>query len=106
MTPDIHKKAVIWYPGSTVEQIEKAIAKAAGLPPGTAVELRDGEATVVLSTTIPNDTHLDVYPYTEAAPAAPSFQPPERSRARATTAPAQGPPAGSASEGRGSGRIQ
>lgn len=86
MTPDIQKKAVIWYPGSTVDEIEKAIAKAAGLPAGTAVELQDGEATVVLSTTIPNDTHLDIRPYVVAAPAVPSFQPPERPRTR--TAPA------------------
>lgn len=58
--PEIKQKAVMWYPGAAVEQIEKAIAKAAGLPVGTSIELRDGEATVVLSTTIPNDTHLEV----------------------------------------------
>lgn len=104
MPPDILKKAVIWYPGSTVEQIENAIAKAAGLPAGTPVELRDGEATVVLSTTIPNDTHLHVRAYTEVAPSmpGPAFQPPERTaperparvRSRATTEPV---PSGGAS---------
>jgi len=77
MLPDIQKKAVIWYPGSTVDQIEKAIAKAAGLPAGTPVELRDEEATVVLSTTFPNDTHLHVSPYTTVAA---SYQPPDRPR--------------------------
>jgi len=73
--PDIRKKAVVWYPGSTVEQIERAIAKAAGFSSGTPIELRDGEATVVLSTTIPNDTHLEVRPYPEATA---SFAPPDR----------------------------
>jgi len=63
--PDIKKKAVMWYPGATVDQIERAIAKAAGFPAGTAVELHDGEATVVLSTTIPNDTHLEVAPFAQ-----------------------------------------
>mmetsp|Transcript_89409 Transcript_89409/g.208169 ORF Transcript_89409/g.208169 Transcript_89409/m.208169 type:complete len:538 (+) Transcript_89409:125-1738(+) len=63
--PDIKKKAVMWYPGATVDQIERAIAKAAGFPVGTSVELRDGEAVVVLSTTIPNDTQLEVTPYQE-----------------------------------------
>lgn len=89
MQPDIRKKAVIWYPGSTVDQIEKAIAKAAGLSAGTAVELLDGEATVVLSTTIPNDTHLEVRPYLEVAPV---FQPPERprDRVRSSASAAQG----------------
>jgi len=72
--PDIKKKAVMWYPGAAVEQIERAIAKAAGLPVGTHIELRDGDATVVLSTTIPNDTHLEVVPFVER-PAAPSVAP-------------------------------
>mmetsp|Transcript_120349 Transcript_120349/g.190693 ORF Transcript_120349/g.190693 Transcript_120349/m.190693 type:complete len:545 (-) Transcript_120349:41-1675(-) len=72
MPPHIHNKAVIWYPGSTVDQIEKAIAKAAGFSAGTAIELRDGEATVVLSTTIPNDTHLEIRPYAEEPPLAPA----------------------------------
>mmetsp|Transcript_47238 Transcript_47238/g.101115 ORF Transcript_47238/g.101115 Transcript_47238/m.101115 type:complete len:575 (+) Transcript_47238:113-1837(+) len=59
--PDyVEKKAVMWYPGATVDQIEKAIAKAAGFQAGTPIELREGEASVVLSTTIPNDTHLEV----------------------------------------------
>lgn len=68
--PHIEKKAVMWYPGAAVEQIERAIAKAAGFPPGTQIELRDGEAAVVLSTTIPNDTHLEVAAFVERAPAA------------------------------------
>jgi len=65
--PGIKKKAVMWYPGATVEQIEKTIIKAAGFPNGTLVELRDGEATVVLSPTIPNDSHFDVVPLAERA---------------------------------------
>lgn len=103
MPPHIEKKAVIWYPGSTVDQIEKAIAKAAGFPAGTAIELRDGEATVVLSTTIPNDTHLYVQPYAEEA-MAPVAQvaPAERSR-RPAPASAQAPGASMSlpQEGRG-----
>mmetsp|Transcript_8911 Transcript_8911/g.19607 ORF Transcript_8911/g.19607 Transcript_8911/m.19607 type:complete len:536 (-) Transcript_8911:97-1704(-) len=59
----IRKKAVMWYPGATVKEVEVAIAKAAGFPAGTQVELMDGEAVVVLSTTIPNDTHLEVAAY-------------------------------------------
>jgi WD40 repeat protein len=62
---DTEKKAVMWYPGATVEQIERAITKAAGFPAGTAIELHDGDldAAVVLSTTIPNETHLEVTAY-------------------------------------------
>eukprot|EP00930_Biecheleria_cincta_P059695 TRINITY_DN45418_c0_g1_i1.p1 TRINITY_DN45418_c0_g1~~TRINITY_DN45418_c0_g1_i1.p1 ORF type:complete len:547 (-),score=63.00 TRINITY_DN45418_c0_g1_i1:170-1810(-) len=62
--PHIRKKAVTWYAGATTDQLERSIAKAAGFSPGTPIELRDGEATVVLSTTIPNDTHLEVVAYT------------------------------------------
>eukprot|EP00929_Paragymnodinium_shiwhaense_P046816 TRINITY_DN23815_c0_g2_i2.p1 TRINITY_DN23815_c0_g2~~TRINITY_DN23815_c0_g2_i2.p1 ORF type:complete len:572 (+),score=87.34 TRINITY_DN23815_c0_g2_i2:136-1851(+) len=65
MAPDIRKKAVMWYPGATVDQIERAIAKAAGLPTGAPIELRDGEVAIVLSTSIPNDMHLEVAPYVE-----------------------------------------
>jgi len=83
MPPDIKKKAVMWYPGAAVEQIERAIAKAAGLPVGTHIELRDGDAAVVLSTTIPNDTHLEVVPFVERPTAsAPSATPSAAERRR------------------------
>mmetsp|Transcript_37306 Transcript_37306/g.79234 ORF Transcript_37306/g.79234 Transcript_37306/m.79234 type:complete len:552 (+) Transcript_37306:64-1719(+) len=98
--PDIKKKAVMWYPGAAVEQIERAIAKAAGFAPGTPIELRDGEAVVVLSTTIPNDTHLEVAPFVErqrrsvtgAGPssvaAAPAVQAPGKSGGSGAASPA------------------
>lgn len=73
----------MWYPGATVEQIEKAIAKAAGFPAGTPIELRDGEAAIVLSTTIPNDTLLEVSAYTERSDRL------QGSRRLATSSPAQ-----------------
>jgi len=56
--PHIKDKAVVWYPGATVAQIERSIARAAGLPDNAAIELRDGDDVVVLSPTIPNDIHL------------------------------------------------
>lgn len=68
MPPEIRKKAVTWYPGAKVEQIEKAIVKAAGLPLSTAIELRDGDAIVALSDDLPNDTHLEVGVYAERRP--------------------------------------
>lgn len=106
MPPDIRKKAVIWYPGSTVDQIEKAIAKAAGFSTGTAIELRDGEATVVLSTTIPNDTHLEVRPYAEVAQT-PTPQLAERERPRRPAPAAASTASGASStEGRGSKNLQ
>ncbi|CAK0888540.1 unnamed protein product [Prorocentrum cordatum] len=55
---DAPERAVAWFPGSEAEQIESAIARACGLPPGTAVELLDGDAAVVISPTIPNDSVL------------------------------------------------
>mmetsp|Transcript_117139 Transcript_117139/g.326344 ORF Transcript_117139/g.326344 Transcript_117139/m.326344 type:complete len:554 (-) Transcript_117139:82-1743(-) len=91
MPPDIKKKAVMWYPGATVEQIERAIAKAAGFPAGTSVELRDGEATIVLSTTIPNDTHLEVAPFVERRAPPPASQVPAASTPAAPGPAALGP---------------
>ncbi|CAK9111312.1 Myosin heavy chain kinase B (MHCK-B) [Durusdinium trenchii] len=61
----VKNKAVVWYAGATVQQIERAIAKAANLEEG-AIELRDGEDVVVLSTSLPNDLHLEVYPVARA----------------------------------------
>eukprot|EP00928_Gymnodinium_smaydae_P085115 TRINITY_DN6843_c0_g1_i1.p1 TRINITY_DN6843_c0_g1~~TRINITY_DN6843_c0_g1_i1.p1 ORF type:complete len:547 (-),score=54.57 TRINITY_DN6843_c0_g1_i1:156-1796(-) len=63
VTPEIRRKAVVWYPGTPVEEIERAITKAAGFPTGTPIELLDGEAAVALSVSIPNDTHLEVAAY-------------------------------------------
>eukprot|EP00440_Ansanella_granifera_P040593 gb/GFBE01044027.1/.p1 GENE.gb/GFBE01044027.1/~~gb/GFBE01044027.1/.p1 ORF type:complete len:548 (+),score=72.37 gb/GFBE01044027.1/:1-1644(+) len=102
--PGIRNKAVMWYPGATAEQIEKSIAKAAGFPPGTAIELRDGEATVVLSTTIPNDTHLEVVAF--EAQVQQRQQPPATPSGRLT--PAQPPPSAKPKglEARGSGKLQ
>lgn len=68
LPPDIKRKAVTWYAGTKVEQIEKAIVKAAGLPLGTAIELRDAETIVALSEDLPNDTHLEVAVYVERKP--------------------------------------
>eukprot|EP00913_Durusdinium_trenchii_P014351 g13461.t1 len=59
----VKNKAVVWYAGATVQQIERAIAKAANLEEG-AIELR--EDVVVLSTSLPNDLHLEVYPVARA----------------------------------------
>lgn len=57
--PNVKNKAVVWYAGATASQIERSIAKAAGL--GEApIECRDGEDVVVLSTNMPNDLHLEV----------------------------------------------
>jgi len=84
--PDNQQKAVMWYPGATADQIERTIGKAAGFPPGTPVELRDGDASVVLSTSIPNDTVLEVAPWTEST---------ERTSQR-SGAPAVAPPAAAA----------
>eukprot|EP00927_Polykrikos_kofoidii_P039644 TRINITY_DN3398_c0_g1_i5.p1 TRINITY_DN3398_c0_g1~~TRINITY_DN3398_c0_g1_i5.p1 ORF type:complete len:558 (+),score=96.82 TRINITY_DN3398_c0_g1_i5:119-1792(+) len=86
MLPDIRKKAVMWYPGATVDQIEVAIVKAAGLPMGTVVELRDGEANIVLSESIPNETHLEVSVYVPDKAAPVVERPAERNR---RTSPAQ-----------------
>ncbi|CAJ1331286.1 unnamed protein product, partial [Effrenium voratum] len=58
--PNIKHKAVVWYAGATASQIERSIAKAAGFEPAAPVELRDGEDVVVLSTSLPNDIHLEV----------------------------------------------
>eukprot|EP00927_Polykrikos_kofoidii_P050961 TRINITY_DN44784_c0_g1_i1.p1 TRINITY_DN44784_c0_g1~~TRINITY_DN44784_c0_g1_i1.p1 ORF type:complete len:566 (-),score=80.67 TRINITY_DN44784_c0_g1_i1:105-1802(-) len=55
-------KPVAWYPGATAEQIEKAIAKACGLPPKTSIELIDGDMAVVISATIPNNSRLTAVP--------------------------------------------
>ncbi|OLP75633.1 hypothetical protein AK812_SmicGene44541 [Symbiodinium microadriaticum] len=55
-------RPVVWFPGSTPEQIEDTVVKACGLPPGTSVEVLEGDTTVVISPTIPNDTRLTVVP--------------------------------------------
>lgn len=105
VSPDIKKKAVMWYPGATVDQIEKAIAKAAGFPAGTAVELRDGEATVVLSTTIPNETHLEVAPFAERRAPVPQPQTqtqPQRRSGGAVASKASAASTATAGEARGS----
>lgn len=64
--PDIKKKAVLWYEGATLEQIERAIAKAAGFPPDALIELLEGDACLVLSESIPNDTEVEVVAFQEA----------------------------------------
>lgn len=46
------------YAGASVAQIERAIAKAAQVE--SPFELRDGSDVVVLSTSLPNDLHLEV----------------------------------------------
>lgn len=92
MQPDIRRKAVMWYPGSTVDQIERAIAKAAGLQAGTPIELRDGQATVVLSTSIPNDTHLEVIPFVCERPVADRLSQQERTRRAGAATPGPSPP--------------
>lgn len=55
-------RPVVWYPGATPEQIENTVVKACGLAPGSSVEFLDGDTAVVISPTIPNDTHLTVVP--------------------------------------------
>jgi len=55
-------RPVVWFPGSTPEQIEDTVVKACGLPAGTSVEVLEGDTTVVISPTIPNDTRLTVVP--------------------------------------------
>merc|ERR1712232_1492171 len=65
--PDGQQKAVVWFPGATLDHIERHIAKVAGFPAETPVELFDGEVSVALSVSIPNDTHLEVAPYPEPA---------------------------------------
>lgn len=61
--PDARRRPVIWIPGqASPAQIEQLVAEAAGLPPGSPFELRDSEGTLALSTSIPNDTTLEVVP--------------------------------------------
>lgn len=67
------ERTVMWYHGSTADEIEQAIVKAAGLTVGTPIELLDGDASVAISTTIPNDTRLEVVPFLEFSPPAPSM---------------------------------
>eukprot|EP00913_Durusdinium_trenchii_P011231 g10547.t1 len=55
-------RPVVWYPGATPEQIESTVVKACGLPVSCSVELQEGDTTVVISPTIPNDTKLRVVP--------------------------------------------
>eukprot|EP00931_Biecheleriopsis_adriatica_P114712 TRINITY_DN90625_c0_g1_i1.p1 TRINITY_DN90625_c0_g1~~TRINITY_DN90625_c0_g1_i1.p1 ORF type:complete len:584 (+),score=95.52 TRINITY_DN90625_c0_g1_i1:42-1793(+) len=57
-----HPRPIVWYPGSTSEQIESAIVKACGLPLGTPIELLEGDVAVVISATIPNDSRLVAVP--------------------------------------------
>lgn len=116
--PDVKKKAVMWYPGSTLEEIERAIAKTAGFPAGTPIELRDGDATVVLSTTIPNETHLEVSPFVERKVERLTEKPVDKPLKRASTSPLSAPnlttpnptpgatPHLASSEARGAGRLQ
>lgn len=59
---DGRTRPIVWYPGSTPEQIENTVVKACGLPTGTSIELLDGDTVVVISPTIPNDTQLTVVP--------------------------------------------
>lgn len=65
----IREKSVVWYPGATADQIEKAIVKACGLPLDTSIELLDGDVAVVISATIPNDSSFSVVPFLDGASA-------------------------------------
>lgn len=62
--PSARRRPVSWCPGTSTEEIERLVAAAAGLAPGQPFELRDGEGTVALSASIPNDTSLEVVPCT------------------------------------------
>lgn len=55
-------RPVVWYAGADPNQIEVTIIKACGLFPETPVEILDGDMAVVISDTIPNETHLTVVP--------------------------------------------
>mmetsp|Transcript_4749 Transcript_4749/g.8124 ORF Transcript_4749/g.8124 Transcript_4749/m.8124 type:complete len:605 (-) Transcript_4749:121-1935(-) len=56
------QRTVAWYPGTTAEQIEIAVAKACNFPAGTPMEFLDGDEAVVISSTIPDGAVLTVVP--------------------------------------------
>jgi len=56
-TPHGDKRVVCWYPGSSVEQIEAAILRGWQINGPVDFKTTDGEG-LVLSDTIPNDTHV------------------------------------------------
>ncbi|CAE8712436.1 unnamed protein product, partial [Polarella glacialis] len=60
MVGGVRNRPIVWYPGTSDEQIESAIVKACGLPIASGIEVLDGDSTVVISASIPNDTHLTV----------------------------------------------